>query len=173
PSWKSLSSTIWTHTFSRCGWSLEMSMCFCTQGQSKASSAWKMALYEKRPNLGGMNNKFCLVTSPCQLVVPNLIVIYFSVATHKQRNKFTADEFSKGLNVFFLVEFLYGAPGQVLGHPNNELCLWIMIFPYLLMNNGRSLLILISSGGAIVRKKDFSIVPGDYRKFLVEPTPKK
>ncbi|KNZ48348.1 putative signal peptide protein [Puccinia sorghi] len=75
------------------------------------------------------------------------LVIYFSVANHKQSNKFTVDEFAKVRNFFFLGEFLYGAPGQVLGHPNNELCLWIMVFPYFLMKSGGSLLILISAGG--------------------------
>jgi len=77
------------------------------------------------------------------------------------------------LNVFFLGEFIYGVPGQVLGHPNNELCMWILVFPYLLMNNGGSLLILISAGGRIVRNKDSSIVLSDERKVLAEATPKK
>ncbi|KNZ59760.1 hypothetical protein VP01_1667g1 [Puccinia sorghi] len=103
-----------------------------TRGQSKASSAWKIALRER----------FFQLT---RFMVSCLLYTFLQT-----KQKF-----------------------MVIGHPKNVLCLWIMVFLYLLMNNGGSLLILISAGGRIVRNKDSSIVLGDYRKVLAEPTPKK
>ncbi|KNZ55143.1 hypothetical protein VP01_2755g4 [Puccinia sorghi] len=71
-----------------------------------------------------------------------------------------------------LGKLLDGAPGQVIGHSNDELGLWIMVFPYLIMNNVGSLLILIYAGGRIVRSKDTSMVCGNYRNFLEAKTDK-
>lgn len=47
----------------------------------------------------------------------------------EQSAKSTADEFPEGCKVFFLGWSLYGAPGQVIGHCNNELNLRLMSFP--------------------------------------------
>ena len=68
--------------------------------------------------------------SPRQFVDVNLKVIHFSVATQEQSTKFNAVEILKGTKVFFLGTLLYVSPGQVIGHFNDDLGLWIMIVQF-------------------------------------------
>ena len=88
----------------------------------------------------------------------NLIVIHFSVATQEQSTKFNAVEILQGATVFLLGTLLHVLPDQVIGHFNDYLGLWIMVVQFLLLNNLEFLLILISTGGRIVRPKENSMV---------------
>ena len=88
----------------------------------------------------------------------NLIVIHFSVATQEQSTKFNAVQILQGTTVFLLGTLLYVSPDQVIGHFNDYLGLWIMVVQFLLLNNLEFLLILMSTGGGIIRPKENSVV---------------